>query len=74
MQTGIYITRKWGEAEIIVRIYKRGQSEDGTFISLYTDLDTFKKMLKEEMKTQGPDEAIDTVLRDIKEVTNKVMK
>lgn len=75
MKTGVFIKRKWGQAEIEVDVYKRGEAPDGTFIQLRADLTAFKEMLKEEIQRTGDvDKAVDKVLTDIKVVTNKVMK
>lgn len=73
-RTGVYITRKWGQAEIEVSIYKRGETPDGTFIELRADLETFKLMLKNELQRLDVDAAVDNILADIKAVTSKVMK
>lgn len=75
MRTGVDIIRKWGRAEIEVSIYKRGESPDGKFIALHADLDTFKKMLKEELvKAADSDMAVENVLSDIKGVTRRVVR
>lgn len=76
MKTGVFIKRKWGQAEIEVDVYKRGEAPDGTFIQLRAGIDDFREMLKDALKKSGGDvdQAVDAVLQDIKEVTNKVMK
>ncbi len=76
MTTGrVIIKRKWGSTEVEITIFKRDEAPDGSFINLHVDLFGFKEMLREELKkTNDVDAALDTVIGEIKETTNKVIK